>query len=745
MYADVIVDISFEKLDRIFQYGIPEHLKQQIKIGSQVEIPFGNGNRKIKGYIISFSETTQYPIEKIKELIGVVKNSTTIETRMIQLAWWLKETYGSTMNQALKTVVPVKKKIKGKEERYIKLKISKEAAEQQKKEWEKRNKAKAKLLAILIEEERVSYEVLTKEQHIAPATIRGVQEVGAIEIVSESIYRNPSVYQKEEVDYHFVLTSDQKRIADEFLTDYKNGVRKTYLLHGVTGSGKTEVYMEIIANVISMGKQAIVLIPEIALTYQTVHRFYKRFGNKVSILNSRMSQGERFDQFERAKKGEISIMIGPRSALFTPFSELGLIIIDEEHESSYKSENVPKYHARETAIELAKLTGSSVLLGSATPSIEAFYRAIQGEYKLFELKNRVNERAMPSVFVVDLREELKNGNKSMFSNQLKQLIWDRLNKKQQVLLFMNKRGYAGFVSCLSCGNPIRCPHCDVSLTAHNDGTLQCHYCGYQIPLPKSCPFCGSPYIAAFGTGTQKVEAAVKREFPTARVLRMDSDTTAGKDGHERILSVFSRREADILIGTQMIVKGHDFPFVTLVGVLAADMSLYANDYRASERTFQLLTQAAGRAGRGHLAGEVVIQTYSPQHYSIETAATQDYRKFYEKEILYRKLLGYPPVGDLLAILISSKDLEACEKMAELLKDTAEKYCVEYRILIIGPADATVSKIQDFYRKILYLKEGKSKSGNQLKKIKDILEVKTEQAQMEADVQVQFDFNPMNTY
>lgn len=406
---------------------------------------------------------------------------------------------------------------------------------------------------------------------------------------------------------------------------------------------------------------------------------------------------------------------------------------------------MPKYHARETAIELAKLTGSSVLLGSATPSIEAFYRAIQGEYKLFELKNRVNERAMPSVFVVDLREELKNGNKSMFSNQLKQLIWDRLNKKQQVLLFMNKRGYAGFVSCRSCGNPIRCPHCDVSLTAHNDGTLQCHYCGYQIPLPKSCPFCGSPYIAAFGTGTQKVEAAVKREFPTARVLRMDSDTTAGKDGHERILSVFSRREADILIGTQMIVKGHDFPFVTLVGVLAADMSLYANDYRASERTFQLLTQAAGRAGRGHLAGEVVIQTYSPQHYSIETAATQDYRKFYEKEILYRKLLGYPPVGDLLAILISSKDLEACEKMAELLKDTAEKYCVEYRILIIGPADATVSKIQDFYRKILYLKEGKSKSGNQLKKIKDILEVKTEQAQMEADVQVQFDFNPMNTY
>ena len=476
----------------------------------------------------------------------------------------------------------MKKKVKGKEERYIRLKISKEAAGEQKKEWEKRNKAKAKLLAILIEEERVSYEELTKEQHIAPATIRGVQEAGAIEIVSENIYRNPSVYQKEEVDYHFVLTSDQKRIADEFLTDYKNGVRKTYLLHGVTGSGKTEVYMEIIANVISMGKQAIVLIPEIALTYQTVHRFYKRFGNKVSILNSRMSQGERFDQFERANK----------------------------------SENVPKYHARETAIELAKLTGSSVLLGSATPSIEAFYRAIQGEYKLFELKNRVNEREMPSVFVVDLREELKNGNKSMFSNQLKQLIWDRLNKKQQILLFMNKRGYAGFVSCRSCGNPIRCPHCDVSLTAHNDGTLQCHYCGYQIPLPKSCPFCGSPYIAAFGTGTQKVEAAVKREFPTARVLRMDSDTTAGKDGHEKILSVFSRREADILIGTQMIVKGHDFPFVTLVGVLAADMSLYANDYRASERTFQLLTQAAGRAGRGQLAGEVVIQTYSPQHYSI---------------------------------------------------------------------------------------------------------------------------------
>lgn len=745
MYADVIVDISFEKLDRIFQYKIPEHLKQQVQIGSQIEIPFGNGNRKIKGYVISFSETTQYPAEKIKELIGVVKNSTMIETRMIQLACWMKENYGSTMNQALKTVVPVKKQIKGKEEREIRLKLSKEEAEQYLLQWSKRSKAKARLLCILIEKVKISYEILVKEYHIAPATIKGLEEIGIIEIISKNIYRNPAVYQKEKVDYHFTLTPQQQKIADNFLADYRNGIRKTYLLYGVTGSGKTEVYMEIIANIISMGKQAIVLIPEIALTYQTVLRFYKRFGSKVSILNSRMSAGERFDQFERAKKGEISIMIGPRSALFTPFSKLGLIIMDEEHESSYKSENVPKYHARETAIELARLTNSSVLLGSATPSIEAFYRSLQGEYHLFELKNRVNEREMPSVYVVDLREELKNGNKSMFSTRLKELVWDRLNKKQQVLLFMNKRGYAGFVSCRSCGTPIRCPHCDVSLTAHNNGTLQCHYCGYQIPLPKTCPSCTSPYIAAFGTGTQKVEEAIKREFPAARVLRMDSDTTAGKDGHEKILSAFSKQEADILIGTQMIVKGHDFPLVTLVGVLAADMSLYANDYRASERTFQLLTQAAGRAGRGNLAGEVVIQTYSPKHYSIEAAAAQDYQSFYNKEILYRKLLGYPPAGELLAILISSKNLEACEKMAEILKEKADAPCTEYRILIIGPADATVSKIQDIYRKVLYLKESGTNSQSYLKKVKDILETEVEQSQMASDLQVQFDFNPMNTY
>jgi primosomal protein N' (replication factor Y) len=544
------------------------------------------------------------------------------------------------------------------------------------------------------------------------------------------------------------LNEEQQRIADTILQEWKEGKKDTYLIHGITGSGTTEVYLEIIEGVIAEKKQVIMLIPEIALTFQTVQRFYARLGDRVSVLHSRLSKGERYDQYERAKKGEIDVLIGPRSALFAPFSNLGLIIIDEEHEGSYKSEAVPKYHARETALERARLQKASVILGSATPSMESYYKAKKGEYRLFHLSRRGGEGELPLVHIADLREELKQGNKSIFSGLLREKLTERLKKGEQSMLFINRRGYAGFVSCRSCGYVVKCPHCDVSMTFHQrsgarGGSLLCHYCGEKIEMPSLCPSCTSPYIAAFGTGTQKIEELLKKEFPGAGILRMDLDTTQGKDGHERILSAFLNHEADILVGTQMIVKGHDFPNVTLVGVLAADLSLYAGDFRASERTFQLLCQAAGRAGRGKKPGEVVIQTYNPEHYSIATAAGQDYPAFYEKELAYRRLLDYPPVADMLVVFVTAKEEEQAKQVAHLLKDMAIKQVFDAKqATFLGPSVASIGKLKDIYRYVLYIKAA---DYTILKKIKDFMEGYLNGIEKRNGLMVQFDFNPMSGY
>ena len=505
--------------------------------------------------------------------------------------------------------------------------------------------------------------------------------------------------------------------------------------------------MELIAHMLAQGKQAIVLIPEIALTFQTVMRFYNRFGDRVSIMNSRLSPGERFDQFERAKNGDVDIMIGPRSALFTPFSKLGLIIIDEEHESSYKSETLPRYHARETAIERARMCGASVVLGSATPSVESYYKAKTGEYELLELKHRVAEKPLPKVEVVDLREELKAGNRSILSVRLQELMEDRLKKGQQMMLFINRRGVAGFVSCRACGHVLKCPHCDVSLSQHvtrqhPEGKMVCHYCGYEEPRTPVCPECGSRHIGEFRAGTQQIEDIVKAQFPQARVLRMDMDTTRQKDGHEKILSAFANGEADVLVGTQMIVKGHDFPNVTLVGVLAADMSLYSDDYRSGERTFQLLTQAAGRAGRGQKEGEAVIQTYTPTHYSIVTAAAQDYEAFYEEEIRYRQIMGYPPVENLLAVLVSCEDEVLLETGCKYLKEFSIRIAPKETAKIIGPASPGIGKINDVYRKVIYIKD---ENYDTLVRIKNGLEQYIEVNPGYRKMRIQFDFNPMHVF
>ena len=744
MYANIIIDISHEKLDRTFQYRIPEKLLDQIHPGTPVEIPFGRSNRKIRGYVVEVTEEPEFAPERIKPVSHVIREGIPIEGQLIALAAWMRENFGGTMNQALKTVLPVKQKTTEKEQRLIWLKPDPTTAKSLLGELQRKHQtARARLLEALLKQSPLPYETVTQKLNITVSVIRAMQERELIRVESIRSWRNPLDQMKKQGTV-VTLNPAQQQIVTGIENGWRSGDERPCLLHGVTGSGKTEVYMELIKSVLREGKQAIVLIPEIALTFQTVLRFYNHFGERVSILNSRMSPGERSDQFERAKRGLLDVMIGPRSALFTPFPNLGVIIIDEEHEAAYKSETVPRYHARETAIARGMLCGAHVVLGSATPSVESYDRAQQGQYRLFEMKERVSARPLPTVYTVDLREELRNGNRSILSDRLRKLMTDRLEKKEQIMLFLNRRGVAGFVSCRSCGEVIKCPHCDVSLNLHNDGKLVCHYCGYQQPMVKKCPSCGSSYVGGFKAGTQKIEQYVRQQFPSARVLRMDLDTTRKKGGYESILSAFSNQEADILIGTQMIVKGHDFPNVTLVGILAADLSLHISDYRAPERTFQLLTQAAGRAGRGCRQGEVVIQTYQPEHYSIVTAASQDYEAFFQQEIFFREMLHYPPKWHMLVVHAASEKEMLVKQAQDMLKykllTKMEKE--KEHLQIIGPADAAVSRINDIFRKVLYVK---AEDYQLLVHAKNMLEQEIRKDPAFRAVTIQFDFDPMNGF
>ena len=740
-YADVIIDIAHEKVDRPFQYRIPDALRDSVREGVCVLVPFGNGNRQRKGYVTALKEQAEFDPEKIKDIIEVVKAGVSVEERQMRLAAFLKRQYGSTMIQAMKTVLPAKQTVRAIERRTICLAVDEASATEMLTICENKHQVgKARLLKELLLVEQLPYPLVTGKLHIAPSTIKALEKQGVIRIETESNLRNP-VKLTARASAPKMLSEEQKRIVDTVLEEFDAGQRGTYLLHGITGSGKTEVYMNLIDGILKRGKQAIVLIPEIALTYQTLLRFYTRFGDRVSVMNSTLSAGEKYDQCERAKRGEIDVIIGPRSALFVPFPNIGLIVMDEEHESSYKSEASPKYHARETAEEIACMHDASLVLGSATPSLEAYYRASKGEYKLFTLKERLTGMQLPAAHIVDLREELKGGNRSIFSLKLQELIADRLRKKQQIMLFLNRRGYAGFVSCRACGHVMKCPHCDVSLSEHRGGRLICHYCGYEEPAVKICPSCGSKYISGFRAGTQQIEEKLRELFPEAGILRMDADTTREKDSYEKILAAFANGEADVLIGTQMIVKGHDFPRVTLVGVLAADLSLSVGDYRASERTFQLLTQAAGRAGRGQEPGEVVIQTYQPEHYSVLYAAAQDYEGFYEEEILYRELLRYPPVCNLLAVQIFAKEEERGMWLAGELAGLVKADEKEDAPLVIGPAPASIGKINDIFRFVFYVK---SEKYDKLVEIKDTLEERVQLLQLKNEM-MQIDFNPVNAF
>lgn len=740
-YADVIIDISHEKVDRPFQYIIPDEMAEQIVPGVEVNVPFGRGNAIRKGYVTGISDVCTFDSSKMKSILGVSSQRMSLESRQIRLAAWIREQYGSTMIAALKTVLPVKQKIKVLEKKTVILLLNREQAEEKLDFFHKKKQtARSRLLEQLIITNEIPQEVITGKLNISLKTIRDLEEQKILSVSSENVYRNPFTH-KRMIDESKALSEEQQNIITTVLCDFDNGAPGRYLIHGITGSGKTEVYMNLAQEMASRGRQTIMLIPEIALTYQTVMRFYNRFGDRVSVMNSKLSAGERFDQFERARNNDTDIMIGPRSALFAPFPDLGLIIIDEEHETSYKNESMPKYHAREVAQQIARMCSACVVMGSATPSLESYYRAKNGEYKLFEMTQRLTGGELPNTQIIDLREEMRMGNRSIFSKKLSDLIEEKLSRKEQIILFINRRGYAGFVSCRSCGHVMKCPHCAVSLSEHRNGKLICHYCGYEEPMVKKCPECSSKFIAGFKAGTQQIEEQIKMKFPYARVLRMDADSTRKKESYDAILSSFANHEADILLGTQMIVKGHDFPYVTLVGILAADMSLHINDFRAAERTFQLITQAAGRAGRGDFPGEVIIQTYQPEHYSLQYAAKHDYTGFYEEEIIYREMMMYPPAAHLLVILILSPKEQEAKQFSDHLAGMLREKFTEKSIHLVGPAPATIDKINDIYRVVIY---ARSCNYSDLTSIRDFSEEYVRTTGQNSDM-IQFDFDPMGQY
>lgn len=739
MFVKVIIDISHEAVDRPFEYIVPPSLEGKVSEGSRVIVPFGAGNKERKAYVVALSDKAEYPVERLKSIIAIDEKAVGIEDELFAMAAWMRHRYGCTMNTALQTVLPVKKKIKENIYKVVSLNVSGDALEAALDESKKsaRFAARLRLLKELMQSESLPLSMITGKLGVSASVVNTMAKNGLVRIDSQREYRNPKAPSMARKD--IVLSDEQqaaiKSIADRMHSDNPG----TTLLHGITGSGKTEVYIELIQRAIDDGKQAIVLIPEIALTFQTLMRFYSRFGDRVSVIHSRLSEGERYDQYEKARTGKLDIIIGPRSALFVPFDRLGIIIIDEEHETSYKSEKMPKYHAREVAEYIAEKKKALLLLGSATPSIDSFYRAKSGKYDIEVLSNRNGGAKPATVHVADMRQELKNGNKSYFSKKLKDLLRMRLLKGEQTMLFINRRGLAGFVSCRDCGFVQKCPHCDVSLSEHAGGKLVCHYCGFSMDKPTLCPECGSKFFAGFRAGTEKIEQEIKKLMPGARVLRMDADTTKNKDDYEKILSAFSAGEADVLVGTQMIVKGHDFPNVTLVGVVAADLSLYASDYRAAERTFQLITQAAGRAGRGNKAGDVVVQTYQPDSYAIVHAVNQDYAGFYNEEVLYRDLADYPPLSHMMAVQLYSASEELADNTAAEIVAGLKGYFNDK--VIIGPAKAVISRINDVHRMVIYIKDSEI---DELIAVKDYVDGMS--AGLDKNkISIQYDIDPIGSF
>ncbi len=703
-YALVIVDVLNQDVDRIFTYAIPEALNN-MTVGVRVLVPFGRqGN--IEGIVIQLTDTTDVPLDKLKNIHSVLDEVPSVTVEQIELAKWIKKQYHTTMADALRLFIPgdVRSgRVKTKYIQMIKLSASKEQTDVVLASLKAGSKA-YRIISTLAE-----YGDMEKSRlnHIIGACYEPLKKLiaqGIVQCYNEEAIRSPYLDIAPEKAPWLTLNRRQNEVLEEILSTKDSFT--PYLLHGVTGSGKTEVYMQAINRITALNKTAIVLVPEISLTPQMVLNFRKKLGEGVAILHSALAPGERFDEWRRILTGDARIVIGARSAIFAPLKNIGIIIVDEEHESSYVSETHPRYDAIEVAIKRAQYNNCPVVLGSATPSVNRYYKMQKGEFKLLEMLRRANGREMPPVSVVDMTDEFAKGNRTIFSQQLYEEMCSTLSKDQQIMLFLNRRGYSSFVMCRACGETITCENCDVSLTYHNNvDKLRCHYCGYEIPMPKVCPYCGSKFIKQFGAGTQKVEEEFLKLFPDKKTVRMDIDTTRGKDAHYHLLKQLADGSAQALIGTQMIAKGHDFPNVTMVGVIAADGMLRMPDYRSRERTFSLITQVSGRAGRAESQGKVVVQTYSPQHFVIEHAKNHDYKGFYEKEIEQRKAMWYPPFARIIRILYVSEDaekayngsLQAYDKIRALLQPLGDN------VLYSERSQAPIGRIQEMYRHQILIK------------------------------------------
>jgi primosomal protein N' (replication factor Y) len=682
--AQVIVEVAHAQVDRVFDYRIPNYL--DLSVGDRVQVPFGP--RRIEGYVVGLAEASDLPDARLKAVLGRLDERPIIPEALVNLARWMQTHCHCLLVEALRLMLPYG------------LRGGRVGFKQQKwvaptgAPWREVLPARAvkqrQVMALLTEPMPLAE--LERQLPGAREAVKALAQKELVVLQDRRAERDPFAGPAQ-VQPPFAPNEQQQAAIDALRAALDSGDKAGFLLQGVTGSGKTEVYLQAIDHCLAQGRSAIVLVPEISLTPQMVGRFRRRFGDRVAVLHSALSDGERHDQWYRARKGQVQVVVGARSALFAPVQRLGLVVIDEEHEGSYRSESAPRYDARQVAQARCALEGAVLVLGSATPSVEMRYRAGLGRIAPLLLTSRYGQAQMPQVQVVDMRAELKGGNRSIFSAALSGALEQTLARGEQVILFLNRRGHSSFLSCRSCGEPVKCPQCDVSLTYHREGYLKCHYCGYQQPLPQVCPHCASAFIKLFGTGTQKVEQAVQERFPGVGVVRMDMDTTRGKDAHRTLLERFGSGGAQVLVGTQMIAKGLDFPGVTLVGVLAADLSLNLPDYRASERTFQLVTQVVGRAGRADKPGRAVVQTYLPDHYSIRCAAEQDYEGFYRMEIEARRKGEYPPFVTMVRLLAVHEDPDKAQEAIAGVLQAARGMLPGEDLLQCAATTAPIGRIQ----------------------------------------------------
>ncbi|MGL5086553.1 MAG: primosomal protein N' [Clostridium sp.] len=728
-YAEIIVNSDVLDIDKPFTYEVSEEFINDIREGQLVKVPFGARNNPIDGFVLRLKYEEDIKGMRIKKIKKISFLEPVLTSDDFMLIEFLRNTYLCKYIDAIRLLIPqgILKGTKNKSKKVI--------VYVKNIDGEKLYEKYGDILKFIKDNNgKFTKTELTKEKELSLYKINKLIEDGYLASQEEIVYR---YNMREYAAFNEKKLTDEQFIAIEKI---KTSKKNLFLLKGVTGSGKTEVYMRLVDDVIKNGKSAIVLVPEIALTPQMIERFKGRFGKEVALFHSRLSQGERHDEWHRIYDGHAKLVVGARSALFLPVKNLGLIIIDEEHENTYKSEQNPKYVTREVAEFISTLKNCKVILGSATPSIESYYRAISGEMDLIELKARVDKRPMPVMDIVDMRNELKSGNMSIFSRELYKSVKEALARSEQVVLFLNRRGFSTFVSCRGCGYVFKCPQCDISMTYHKNDFLVCHYCGITQKQSKTCPKCESKYVKFFGSGTQKVEDEVKKYFKEARVLRMDVDTTRGKDSHENIYSSFKNGLGDILIGTQMISKGLDFPNVTVVGIIAADVSINIPDYRSAEKTFQIITQVGGRAGRGEKEGRVIIQTYTPEYYGLLYAKNYDYEGFYNEEFALRALMGYPPFGKLLLINAICKEENKLREFMSNLAIELKKINSEYSdINMLGPVPCIITKIKDSYRwQILFKGE---LSQEFCKKIRDRLYEFNKNVYNE--IRVSIDINPNN--